>query len=184
MAGSFSCLLEHRIERTVAAEQLFEGSAEDIRERLEIALDELLAADRETKSTLRKQVLKLEAQEGRLLDLAGEGSIASAQLRKRLESVAMQRHAIEERLLVTSERIIFAANQVHGYLDLLERPWDIHLSAPDDVRRELLQAFFTKLLVDNPVDGIDLRIVRTATNDAIHIEAENSAARPTHSGWG
>ena len=161
-------LLEQRIEELVAAEQLLAGSAEDIRAQIDAAVNELLASDRETKVALRKQILKLEAQETRLLDLASDGALPSVQLKKRLESVALQREAIEERLFVTSERLTFAADQVRGYLDLLERSADVYSGAPDDVRRELLQAFFTKLLVETSVDGIDLRSDRTTPNETIH----------------
>jgi site-specific DNA recombinase len=161
-------LLEQRIEELVAAEQLLAGSAADIRERVDAAVNDLLASDRETKVALRKQILKLEAQEARLLDLASDGALPSTQLKKRLESVALQRQVIEERLFVTSGRLTFAADQVRGYLDLLDQSADIYSGAPDDVRRELLQAFFTRLLVESSIDGIELGKSRTTPNETIH----------------
>jgi hypothetical protein len=57
---------------------------------------------------------------------------------------------------------------VRGYLDLLDRSADIYSGAPDDVRRELLQAFFAKLLVESSIDGIELGKSRTTPNETIH----------------
>lgn len=130
-------------------------------------LAELTAADREVKAALRKQRDKLEAQEERLIELAAEGTLLTSKIRKRLEDVALQRAAVDERLAATIARLEYGAEKVLGYIDLLEDPGKLYRDAPDATRRELLAAFFEKLLIEE-ADGTHVTSKRSTVSAALH----------------
>lgn len=65
------------------------------------------------------------------------------------------------------ERLEYGAEKVLGSTDLLEDPGALYFYAPDATHRELLAAFFTKLLFEL-VDGVKIAGERTAVSVALH----------------
>lgn len=78
----------------------------------------------------------------------------------------------------TSYHIEATVKQVNEYVNLLERCGDLFENAPDDVRRELLLALFTKIVVhsDNGDTGVKAR--RSTGSEAVHgLQADLVARR-------
>ena len=112
--------LEAAVARTVALERFSAESRDLMRAGVEKALYEFRAADREVKKTLRAELVKLEAQEDRLIELAADGALATGKLRERLEQVAMKKGVLKEKLAHTEERLHYGAELVLAYIDMLE----------------------------------------------------------------
>ena len=130
-------------------------------------MDDLRAADRELKQSLRQQSQKLRGAEERLIDVLSEGSLPTDQIRVRLHRIALERQVVEEKLARTTERIERGVSTILGYLELLQEPGRLYEIANDQARRELLQALFERILVEDS-DGVDAEGQRTEPNAAIH----------------
>lgn len=113
------------------------------------ALDQLLASQKEQHDRLQKELKKLDMQEERLVDLAADGSLGTDKLRKRLREVQVKRQHLQENLAHTDEQLYQRTNTVHSYLDLMERPDALFVSAAGAVKRKLLAAFFSKIWIDD-----------------------------------
>src|SRR5690606_38896238 len=96
------------------------------------------------------------------IDLAADGSLNVNKLRQRLQDVTMRKGAIAERLAKTAERIQHGADKAFAYADLLEEPGRLYQTVPDSVRRDLLGAFFKRLLVR--VSDSDLTVTSERTD--------------------
>jgi site-specific DNA recombinase len=159
--------LETSLLDVVSAQRLAPASIDALSDKLLENMDDLRAADREMKQSLRQQSQKLRGAEERLIDVLAEGSLPTEQIRVRLQRVALERQVIDEKLARTTERIEHGAATILGYLELLEEPGRLFEMADDQARRELLLALFERLLVEES-DGVDTQGQRTAPNEAIH----------------
>lgn len=92
---------------------------------------------------------------------------ANAQIRERLQRISLERQVVEEKLARTTERIEHGVSTILGYLDLLHEPGRLFEKADDQARRELLQALFERILVEES-EGVDAQGQRTQPNEAIH----------------
>ncbi len=68
------------------------------------------------------------------------------------------------------------SNLLVSTLDRLENPGDLYTSLAGDTRRDLLHAFFQRLIVHVEDDGIRIRPVRTDINEALHDWQANTSA--------
>ena len=160
--------IEAAVARVVAAERFDAEDLTAIRGEVRRALEELQASDQEEKDALRKELRKLEAQEERLIDLAADGTLNVEKLRQRLQDVTLRKGAIAEKLAKTAERIQQGVDKAFAYVDLLEEPGRLYQSVPDSVRRDLLGAFFKRLLVRVTDGDLYVSTERTEVNAILH----------------
>lgn len=170
--------IEAAVAQTVRLEGLHSAAAETVRQELSTPMASLQAAHRELKENLRQHLIKLEAQEERLIDLAADGTMPSDKLRERLNDIRLQKGAIKERLARTETHLGSGAEKVLAYIDLLESPGDLYASISPNIRRDVLSAFYERLVVHVEDDAIRLQPISTEVNDAIH--AWSSAAEATN----
>ncbi|WP_082822809.1 recombinase family protein [Microbacterium sp. T32] len=168
--------IETAVARAVAAERFHTESVDTIRREVTRAMETLQAADRELKDSLRKQLTTLETQEDRLIDLAADGTMPSDKLRGRLNDITLQKASIKERLVKTETHLRSGAERVLAYVDLLENPGDLYVSLAGNTRRDLLAAFFQRLIVYVEDDGLHIRPIRTDVNEALHDWQTNTHA--------
>lgn len=159
--------IEAEIIPVVSNERLTPEAIEGMRGAISVAVANILAQDRDVKTQLKRQLDKLEAQEERLIELAATGSLPMGKIRERIEKTALQRAAIEEKLEFTTDRLKHGAEGALAYLDLLVAPGRLYESASDAVRRDLLTAFFTKIVVYVTDGGLRLKSERHEANNAL-----------------
>ncbi len=173
--------LEAEIVPVIAAERIAASDRIDMREAVTKSLDNILAQDRDAKAQLRKQLNKLEAQEERLIELAATGALPMSKIRTRIEKTALQRSAIEEKLEFTAERLKYSADAALAFLDLLADPGRLYEGASDAVRRNLLTAFFTQLVVHVTDTGVTIEPTRNEANRALReLNGKIRLARDEH----
>ncbi|QLD12750.1 recombinase family protein [Microbacterium oleivorans] len=160
--------VEAAVHRAVAAERFDAATLTALRAEVTAAMDTLQAAERELKSNLRKQLQTLESQEDRLIDLAADGTMPSDKLRTRLNDITMQKASISERLQRTEKHLRSGAETVLAYLDLFEEPDEFYSRVSDNVRRDLLAAFFDRLVVYVEDGRLRIDPVRTDVIAALH----------------
>jgi site-specific DNA recombinase len=159
--------VEAHIVRAMAAER-FDGQAiDDMTMLIREAVHDLLAADRDAKAQLRQQLAKLETQEERLIDLAATGAVSVPKLRAKIEQTTLQKEAVKEKLELTGDRLKYGAEKAMAYLELLREPGELYQGASDAVRRDLLAAFFNRLIVYVEDDRIRVESDRNRVNTAI-----------------
>lgn len=156
--------IEGEVTTAVNGERLSAEVIDAMRADVTDAINNLLASDREAKAQLSKQLNKLEAQEERLIELAATGSLPIAKIRERIEHTTLQKEAIREKLDVTIDRLQYSADTAMAYIDLLQDPGNLYQRASDTVRRDLLTAYFERLVLR--VEGNKIRVVgeRNAAN--------------------
>ncbi len=159
--------VEAHVAAEVARESYDPKMIDGMSELVSGAVDDLLAADREAKAQMRKQLDTLEAQEERLIDLAASGAIDVPKVRERIEKTTLQKAALKEKLAQASDRLKYGAEQALAYLDLLRIPGELYQRAPVAARRDLLTAFFEKLYIHVEGDAIRVKSVRSSANGAI-----------------
>ncbi len=77
-----------------------------------------------------------------------------SKIRTRIEKTSMQRAAVEEKLEFTVDRLQYTADSVLGFMKLLVDPGTLYSRASDAVRRDLLSAYFNRLIVYVNDEGI------------------------------
>ena len=156
--------MEGAIARLCDRERLRADEIDAMRAGITEAIDDLLEADRQAKAALRKQLSKLEAQEDRLIELAADRTMSVPKLRAKLEQTTLQKAAVAEQLELTADRLRYGAEKAIAFIELLREPGAIFHGAPDPVRRDLLGALFSRILVH--VEEPDLRTTpdRSETN--------------------
>ncbi len=173
--------VEAHIVQTMTAER-FDGQAiDEMSSLISESIHDLLAADRDAKAQLRIQLANLEAQEERLIDLAASGAVAVPKLRVKIEQTSLQKEAVKERLELTGERLNYGAEKALAYLELLRDPGELYRGAPDMVRRDLLAAFFNRLVVYVDDDHIRVESERNKVNTAIReLHARTTGTESAH----
>lgn len=127
----------------------------------------ILAQDRDTRTQLKRQLDKLEAQEERLIELATTGALPMSKIRTRIKKTAMQRAAVEEKLEFTIDRLQYTAEGILSFLKLLVGPGSLYERATDAVRRDLLSAYFNCLVAYATDEGIKIKVERQDPNARI-----------------
>ena len=159
--------IEEHIARAVAAERFTAAVIEDMKSLIADAVNDLLTTDKEAKAQLRKQLDKLEAQEERLIEIAANGTVPISKLRRKLEQTTLQKEAVKEKLDLTTERLKYGAETAIAYIDLLREPGELYRNASDSIRRDLLTAYFNRLIVYVEDNTLSVEGERNQANDAI-----------------
>jgi len=159
--------IEAAIVPKVAEERLSAEVLAGMQDAVTASVSNILAQDRDTKAQLKKQLDKLEAQEERLIELAATGALPMSKIRERIEKTTMQRGAIEEKLEFTVDRLQYTADSVLSFLKLLVDPGTLYKRASDAVRRDLLSAYFSRLIVYVTDEGIQIEADRHDANARI-----------------
>jgi hypothetical protein len=118
-----------------------------------------------------------EAQEDRLIKLAVDGALAATKLRERLEQVSLKKAVPTEKLQHTEERLHYGAELVLAYVDMLPNPIEFYNRVPDSVRRDLLGAMFTQLIVHAHDDELTIESERTEMNRGPPVERATQPRR-------
>ena len=172
--------MEATVARTVTGETMSAEALDAIRALITVEIDSLLAADREAKAQLRRQLQKLEAQEERLIELAANSSMPIAKVQSKLEQTTLQKDAITEKLSSTEERLKYGAEMALAFIEVLRRPGEIYQGAGNPVRRDLLGALFKTLLAYIDEDQVTVTAARTGANAALRaLYGQQPASGPT-----
>lgn len=160
-------IVEKAVERAIMAEGMDTGELERLKVLVTEAVDDILAADKEAKAHLRKQLKKLEAQEERLINLAATGTAAIEKIHEQLEKTSLQKAAVAEKLETTAERLKYGAEMALAYLDLLREPGKIYENAPDSVRRDMLTALYSEILINAEEGAVEAEPMQSEANTLI-----------------
>lgn len=101
------------------------------------------------------------------MKLAATDALPISKIRARIEKTAMQRAAVEEQLEFTVDRLQYTAESVLSFLALLVDPGTLYGRASDAVRRDLLTAYFNRLVVYVTDEGIEIEAERHDANARI-----------------
>jgi len=166
--------VEEAIERHYTTLQLDEATRTAIDEELGQIITEEQQLTHELHGTLTKQLAQLDDREERLLDLAADGNLPQAKIRARLHGLDLERQRLRDGLTHTGKQLAEGVEILRLGLRLIADPGQLYSHAPDGVRRQLNQAFYQAIYID------DHGQVRTEPNppfDGIH-EAAKIMAQP------
>ncbi len=137
----------------VAVERVYESIhfdaelADRIRTSMQEALDEREYASRLLARQLKAELDRLDKQEENLIDLAAEGGMEVAKVRKRLAEIQRKRDQVAGRMGNQVEQLEVGIQLIEGALQLLHNPSDMYLRMTSEGRRKMNQAVFEKLYV-------------------------------------
>lgn len=113
------------------------------------ALREEEAANLLLQKQLAATLKECDSKEANLLDFAADGTITKEEIRTRLTDIERQRTRVREQLDSVESNLEAGARHLETYLDLLDDPEALYRSASDQERRQLNQAIFVKVLVED-----------------------------------
>jgi DNA invertase Pin-like site-specific DNA recombinase len=105
---------------------------------------------------LAAELVKLDRQEENLLDLLADPDLDTTKIRTRLTKLQAQRKTLTTRRGDNDEHLRRGAAVLQVQLDLLRNPGELYRQLPDAARRQLNQAFYERLYVDD--DGGDIQV--------------------------
>ncbi len=154
------CDLPHlpadQVETAIAEHYATLRLPDDFRASVRRLLDETLADEqssvRTMHATLAARLAELDAKEERLLDLAGDGTLAQAKIKARLRAIESDRAHVQLRFGAVEAELAVGVDVIIQALDLLANPCELYPTHTDDVRRQLNRAFFEYLYLD--IDGV------------------------------
>lgn len=111
-------------------------------------------AQRLLKKQLDSQLAALDVQEENLLDLAADGTVASAKIKARLRKIGQERERLVTQRDAVTVDLTAGARFLDAQLSLLENPHELYKDTTDEVRRRLNQAVFGAIYItDEDVIG-------------------------------
>ena len=143
----------HKVEHAVTAHYSRIGISQQHRETLKnlaaSAADDSKDTTAKLRVSLREQLTELERQEDRFLDLIGDPKWPQDKIKARLQKVRESKHRITHQLESTIDDLEPGRAVLNAALELLDRPRDLYDTAPDEARKMLNKAIFTRLYLDN-----------------------------------
>lgn len=129
-------------------------------------------------AALERKVAELDKREERLIDLAEQG-LPQHKIRERLNQLNQERARLENDLLQSGTALTAGAEVLEACLSLAADVRELYVLAVDSARRELNDAMFVRLFLDEDgVHGADLRKAFAEILDASVLH-ETSVAGPT-----
>lgn len=142
-------LVEAALFQEVQAVQLTPEVVETMRQAAQQQLDHRLAAERDARKQIKRELVDLSGKEERLLDLVADGSLATDRVRERLSRLQVQRAGLTQQLETTDDVLQQERDTLLAYLRLLEQPGAFYAAAKDAVKRKLLRAYFRHIWIDD-----------------------------------
>ncbi|WP_051009564.1 hypothetical protein [Timonella senegalensis] len=129
-----------------------------VRDHIEAALDDQVAAQQLLRKNLEDQLAQLATKEDNLLDLAADSSLPQERIRQRLREIACDRQRVTEQLSQVHGDLSSGRALLDAHLNLLENPYELYLHASEATRRKPNQAIFAHVYVaHDEVVGDDIR---------------------------
>lgn len=172
------------MESAIADHYITLGIPKDFRTELKDAIHQAVADERsgvkELHAGYRKKLRMLDVREEKLLDLAEDGSLPREKIRTRLRHLHIERADLQQKLNETSEKLALGAETLNRYIALLEDPYGLYSTANDATRRELNQACFSRLWVDQDgvTDDAKTQPVGDLHDAVLAREERDNAAKP------
>ena len=129
-----------------------------IREQMDQTLNDTIGAAQLQKRQLTNQLTALDTKEENLIDLAADGTLAHSKIRTRLHEIERQRETLKRALAEVSDDLSAGARLIEVCLRLLQNPQELYRRCDDTQRRQLNQAIFVKLYVEE--DHVTKHVLR------------------------
>jgi site-specific DNA recombinase len=142
-------LVEDAVARYYGGLRLEEDFLAETAALIEDVMREKQQTIRDLHDGYRKQLRALDVKEERLLDLATDSKLPQDKIHARLRRIQIDRERAEEGLKETGQQLAVGAEILRTYLKLLHQPAELYGQATDTGRRDLNDAFFERLYLDN-----------------------------------
>ncbi len=150
---------------------------EGLRTVMEELLADTTAAARLHRKQLTTQLKSLDVKEENLLDLAADGTMATAKVQRRLREIAEQRGRITAQLDEVLDDLGQGAQYIDLCLQLLADPYKLYAAASDETRR-LNQAIFKHLYIHD--EEITAHDINTPLAELLAADTGAQLANATH----
>src|SRR5206468_3883040 len=104
----------------------------------------LQASIKELHASLNRQLRTIDEKIARLVDLAADGTMPTAQIKVKIQNLKLDRSRIEAGLVNTSEELSVGAEVLRNALHLMADPQQLYSDVSDAVRRHLNETFFER----------------------------------------
>jgi site-specific DNA recombinase len=141
--------IEEAVERHYDTVQFAPEFIESMRDQIERVLADTTQTKRLLARQLKTQLAAIDAKEANLVDLAAEGDLPTTIVRQRITNLQQQRDELVTRQTEQDVDLEAGAHHIRACLEVLADPQALYTAASDDVRRQLNQAIFTRLYIDD-----------------------------------
>ena len=142
-------IVEEAVIREYAKLELGEDFTTVIIKQLDQVVSDQHKVTAELQASLTLKLQKLEHAEERLIDLVADGTLSSAKARTKLTKINQDRERLSDQVIDADSQLAVGIELVHLALSMLQDPQEAYRQAPDNCRRQLNQAFYQRLYVDD-----------------------------------
>ena len=141
--------VEEAVVREYAHLELGDNFNSAIRDQLDQVVRDQHKVTAEFQASLTMKLAKLEHAEERLIDLVADGTLPTAKARTKLTKIKQERERLRDQVTEADSQLALGIELVGLALDMLSQPQEAYRQAPDGGRRQLNQAFYEKMYVDD-----------------------------------
>ena len=141
--------VEDAIIREYAKLDLGETFNSAIRDQLDQVVRDHHKVTAEFQASLTMKLAKLEHAEERVIDLVADGDLSTGKARTKLTRIKQERDRLREQVTEADSQLALGIELVQMALAMLDRTQEAYRQAPDGGRRQLNQAFYEKMYVDD-----------------------------------
>ncbi|MFD3520734.1 recombinase family protein [Streptomyces sp. NPDC058653] len=145
--------VEEAVENHYATVRFTPEFIATMRAELAAMIDEQQSTTKLLQVQLTKQLRALDTKESNLIDLAADNSLPQAKIKAKLREITQQRDRLTARLDDVDEDLSTAAEIVETCLQLLQDPQALYRRCNEQQRRQLNQALFEALYIDEDLNG-------------------------------
>jgi site-specific DNA recombinase len=186
---TFKAVLIESVERRVEAHYASHGLDPAERDALEAMLTEEFAAFGKKAAAerrrLERQKKRVLAERAKLLQAHYAGALDLDQFKSEQDRIRDQLGQINKRLAATAQSQGLVESNLLGTLDLITDAQATYLSSPYSVRRQLNQALFTRIRIedDGDVEGELAEPFRMLLSPAVKALIQSECEAPTEPDW-
>jgi site-specific DNA recombinase len=141
--------LEEAVMRQYGRLDLGDNFIATIQDQLEHVVRDQHKLTAEFQASLTLKLAKLERAEERLIDLVADGNLSSARARTKLTHLNQERERLRDQVSEADAELAVGIELVQLALAMLSSPQEVYRQAPDGGRRQLNQAFYQRMYVDD-----------------------------------
>lgn len=169
-------LVEEGVLREYANLGLGEDFGSVIRKQLDQVIHDQQKITAELQASLTLKLQKLEHAEERLIDLVADGTLPSTKARTKLTQLKQERERLRAQVSEADSKLAVGIELTQLALSMLKDPQEAYRQAPDMGRRQLNQAFYERMYVDELGEVTEMTLT-TFFRD-FHMARQQVASRP------
>jgi site-specific DNA recombinase len=141
--------VEQAIERNYATLELPTDFLNLVEAEVTAVVTDQVSLTQQLHDTYRAQLAKLDAREGRLIDLAADGMLSRDKIRERQNQLVVERERLRASLSTTDSQLEIGAQRLKTAMQRVRDVVGFYRDSADSVREQLNRTFYERFYIDD-----------------------------------